>query len=100
MQLFMADSDKLLFANTFIVRDSEEIAYFLLRCLEQMGLNPSKIHTFLCSENRPFRELQEFLAPYLANIFEAEFSQNPDKLFRKTIKSIEPEPDDADDDDE
>ena len=94
MQLFMADTHRLLFANTFAVRNAEEIAYFILRCLEQVGLDPTTVNTFLCSENNmTFAEMQHLLSPYLAKVFEAEFSLNPDQLFRISKK----EQDDEDD---
>lgn len=83
MQLFMADTHRLIFANSFTVRNAEEIAYFILRCLEQVGLDPTTVNTFVCSENNmTFAEIQTLLSPYIANLFEAEFSLNPDQLFR------------------
>lgn len=94
MQLFMADTHRLLFANAFTVRNAEEIAYFILRCLEQVGLDPTTVNTFLCSENNmTYTELQTLLAPYLANLFEAEFSLNPDQLFRIAKKQQDDEED-------
>lgn len=83
MQVFMADTRRLLFANSFTARNDEETAYFILRCLEQVGLDPTTVNTFLCNEgSKTFTELKTLLSPYLANIFEAEFSLNPDQLFR------------------
>ena len=98
MQLFMADTHRLVFANSFTVKNAEEIAYFILRCLEQVGLDPTTVNTFLCSENNmTFAELQKLLSPYLANLFEAEFSLNPDQLFRISKKEQDDE-DDLNDD--
>jgi Protein of unknown function (DUF3822) len=92
MQIFMADTHRLLFANTFVVQNAEEIAYFILRCMEQVGLDPTTANTFLCSENNmTFAELQTLLSPYLANLFETEFSLNPDQLFRLSKKEKDDE---------
>jgi hypothetical protein len=100
MQVFMADTHRLLFANTFTVRNAEEIAYFALRCLEQNGLDPTTVHVYACSENNlAFEELKTLLSPYLANIFEAEFSLNPDQLFR-VCKPVQDDEDDLNEDDE
>lgn len=98
MQLFMADTKQLLFANTFVVRNKEEITYFLLRCLEQSGLDPAGINCFLCIDNIPYIELQTLLKPYLANIAEAEFSLFPDQLFRIAKKSSAAEDSNNEDD--
>lgn len=94
MQLFMADTRRLIFANSFTVRNAEEIAYFILRCLEQVGMEPTTVNTFVCSENNmTFAEIQTLLSPYLANLFEAEFSLNPDQLFRIAKKETDDEDD-------
>jgi hypothetical protein len=82
MQLFAAEPGRLLFANNFGVKDVEEICYFLLRCVDQLGLDPHKLHVCLCCETLPFEELQALLAPYLAYISAGEFTFHPDQPFR------------------
>ena len=101
MQLFMADTHRMLFANPFVVRNSEEIAYFLLRCLEQVGLDPATVQTYICSDNTmSFKDLQSILTPYIANVFEAEFSLNPDHLFRIAKEEKDEEEEDSVNEDE
>lgn len=103
MQLFMADTHQMLFANAFVVRNSEEIAYFLLRCLEQVGLDPTTVQTYICSDNtQSYTDLKTLLSPYIANLSEAEFTLNPDQLFRmaKIEKDEEEEVEEPDNENE
>jgi hypothetical protein len=91
MQLFIAEAQRLLFANTFVVKNEEEICYFLLRSLEQLGIDPHKLNTYLCSETIPNAELIALLSPYLANITAAEFTVLPDQPFRMSDMNPENE---------
>ncbi|HET9570895.1 MAG TPA: DUF3822 family protein [Bacteroidales bacterium] len=101
MQVFMADTRRMLFANTFVVRNSEEIAYFLLRCLEQVGLDPATVQTYICSDSTmSYSELQALLSPYIAHLFEAEFSLRPDSLFRIAKEDKQEEDENEEEDEE
>jgi hypothetical protein len=81
LQIFVADQQRLLFANSFVARDDEEICYFLLRCVDQLNLNPRTLVTCFCSENGDYDEMQKLLKPYLANIVQGEFTFQPDVPF-------------------
>jgi hypothetical protein len=82
MQLFIANPDRLIFANTFQVRTHEDFLYFLLHCIEQSELEVKKTTCFICSDSTPAEELRERLTPYLPHLELAEFTLHADEFFR------------------
>lgn len=82
MQVFGATAEKLVFANTFIVKSTEEILYFILRVVEQLSFSPLLTNVVLCSESTPFEMLEFLLNPYLKNIWEGTFTTDAAALFR------------------
>jgi hypothetical protein len=88
LHVFAARKRQLLFANSFEVKNHEEIAYFLLRTVEQLALDPHTLRVCLCCDSFPFSELYKLLSPYLAVLAEAEFTFHPEQLFRiKPLKT-------------
>lgn len=68
MQIVITDKNKLVFANSYIVKSTEEITYFLLRCIEQLNLDPFKIDCHICSDIETRKAVIESLKPYLKNL--------------------------------
>jgi hypothetical protein len=87
LQLFAATPNNLLFANSFIARDDEETCYFLLRCVDQLELDPKTVTVCLCCEGESFQKMNDLFQPYLVNILEGEFTYQPDKPFRIRLKN-------------
>jgi hypothetical protein len=86
LQLFAADTQKLLFANTFTIKDSQEITYFVLRCLDQLSLDPLHTRCTFCSESAPEETILELLSPYIRHIEMAAFSHQTDEPLLFTEK--------------
>lgn len=74
LQIFIADKEKLIFANQFTARDDEETCYFLLRCIDQLDLNPRTLIACFCCENDTFAANKALFEPYLINIIQGEFT--------------------------
>lgn len=68
MQLFAVDTTGILFANSYKVQTVSEVTYFLLRCLEQTGLDPFEIQCNVCSDSENRNKIIESLQPYIKNL--------------------------------
>ena len=79
MHVFAADPQKLLFANTFTVKDHQEIPYFILRILDQLSFDPLFIHCIFCSESASENEITDLFRPYIKNFKMATFSHQTDE---------------------
>lgn len=86
MHLFVANTYGLLFANTFPVRNLEEIPYFLLRCMEQLSLSPVQTRCVICSESVPEQNISEILHPYIKQVIFAKFTDKKDYPLQMTGK--------------
>jgi hypothetical protein len=98
LQVFVANSERLIFANTFVARDDEEILYFLLRCVDQLDLDPRTLIACFCCENGDYDEMQALFEPYLANIIPGEFTFQPDAPF--VVRPIQPDEEEDDESEE
>jgi hypothetical protein len=79
MLVCVANSYGLIFANTFPIKKKEEIPYFLLRCMEQLSLNPEQTRCVICSETISGQVILETLHPYIQQIEMAAFTSLPDE---------------------
>lgn len=79
MHLFVADTQKLLFANSFPINNHQEMPYFILRCMEQLSLNPVQTRCFICSESVSGQPITEILSPYIRHIEMAEFTHSKEE---------------------
>jgi len=68
MQIFISQENKIIFANSFGIKSTEEITYFVLRCIEQLNLDPFKIECNICSDVETRKAVIESLRPYLKNL--------------------------------
>lgn len=68
MQLFAVDKTGILFANSYMIQTVSEVTYFLLRCLEQTGLDPFEIQCNVCSDSENRNKIIESLQPYIKNL--------------------------------
>jgi hypothetical protein len=84
MHLFVANTNGLLFANTFPIRNLEEMPYFFLRCMEQLSLNPIQTRCTICSESVPEQNIFEILHPYIQQIRFATFTNQKDYPLKMT----------------
>ncbi|MCE5174953.1 MAG: DUF3822 family protein [Bacteroidales bacterium] len=74
MQVFIGENHTLLFANTFPMSNRQELPYFLLRCMEQLSLDPNHTYCVFCSESVPEQEIFEIFSSYLQHIKIATFT--------------------------
>jgi hypothetical protein len=84
MHIFVANAYGLLFANTFPIRNQEEMPYFLLSCMEQLSLNPMQTRCVICSENMPKQDIVEILRPYIQQIEMATFTNQLEEPLKIT----------------
>jgi hypothetical protein len=78
LQLFASNSSGLIFANIFKIRSTEDIVYFILRTLDQIGFNPIETVSFICGEYEKKEILNESLKPYLFNTIFSEYTPHLD----------------------
>lgn len=90
MHLFVADTDKLLFANAFTIKNPQEIPYYLLRCVDQLGLDPTRIKCIFCCESVSEEEVFELLGPYLNYMDMGNFSHEMDDILHINYKNLNP----------
>jgi hypothetical protein len=74
MQIFAANPEKLLFANTFSIKDIQEMPYYLLRCMDQLFLDPLQTQCTFCCESASENDVLELFKPYLQHISMASFT--------------------------
>jgi len=74
MHIFVADTQNLLFANSFKIKTIQEIPYFLLRCIDQLSLNPLQTRCTFCCESVSEQNITDIFKPYIKNIELATFT--------------------------
>jgi hypothetical protein len=74
MQIFAADPKRLLFANTFTIKDFQEIPYYFLRCMDQVALDPIQTQCIFCPESVSEQDIIETFSPYIKHIQLAAFT--------------------------
>lgn len=84
MHIFVANAYGLLFANTFPIRNHEEMPYFLLRCMEQLSLNPVQTRCVICSETISGQDIIGVLRSYLRQIETATFTNQLEEPLKIT----------------
>lgn len=76
MQVFAANAQMLLFANTFPIKNIQEIPYFLLRCMDQLSFDPVTTNCIFCPESVSEEDLLEIFSPYIKHIRMAHFTHH------------------------
>lgn len=79
MQVFVADPQHLLFANTFPIKDIQEIPYFLLRCLDQLSLDPMHSQCTFCTETVPEQDIIDLFKHYIKKLEMATFTNSTEE---------------------
>ncbi|HEY5499509.1 MAG TPA: DUF3822 family protein [Bacteroidales bacterium] len=79
MHIFAANTQKLLFANTFKIKDLQEIPYYLLRCLDQLSLDPLQTRCTFCCESVSEQDILDLFTPYIKHLEMATFTHQTDK---------------------
>jgi len=90
MHLFAANAEKLLFANTFSIKEIQEIPYYLFRCMDQLSLDPLTSRCIICCETVSDEEILDMLSPYLKYIELAIFTHETDEPLQITLKKMNP----------
>jgi len=86
MHLFAANAENLLFANTFTIKDLQEIPYYLFRCMDLHSLDPLTTKCIICCETFSDEEMMALLSPYLRKIEMAAFTHETDEPLHITLK--------------
>lgn len=87
MHVFAADAQRLLFANTFPIKDAQEMPYFLLRCLDQLSLDPTHTKCIFCTESSSKQDIIKIFSPYIKKIEVATFTHQIEEPLQITEKN-------------
>lgn len=78
LQLFASNSSGLVFANNYKIHSNEDLVYFLLRSMDQLGFNPLETVTFFCGDTDKNEIINDNLKPYLNNLVFARYTPHLD----------------------
>jgi len=86
MHVFAADTQRLIFANTFPVNNHEEMPYFLLRVMEQLLLSSTQTRCVLCLEKVSELDIMDIFSPYIQQLETATFTHQVEEPISITGK--------------
>jgi len=78
MHVAAATPDKLLFANAFETKNTQDATYYCLRVIEQLQLDPLVLYAFICTPDNKEHRLKEALTPYLNRVDQLVYTGIPD----------------------
>jgi len=78
MHVAAATPEKLLFANAFETKNSQDATYYCLRVIEQLQLNPQTLYAFVCTPENREHPLKEALIPYLSRVDQLVYTGIPE----------------------
>lgn len=83
MHIFIAKDSELLFANSFKILSLSEATYFLIRCIEQLNLDPEKTNCIIIPTLISGDAFVNSLRPYIRNVNSKKLTEFSEFVFNQ-----------------